>query len=271
VKPLVVGALRLLGRRSVRLGVLVAAMLARLTRPLGHGIAEEWLSAVFPELDRRARLGARQRTWENFLKGEAVSIAATHGRYPSLVPNPRLAALQPPLVLASFHVGPFAAMGAALERLPGEVVALDRGQFGTLPNITVLPRGENPADRSRAFNAALTALRSSGFAFVNVDAFAPDHLEVSTIEVPMLGRTLPLARGAFALARIADVPIVPIAARWRGNALEVEIGEPTRMDADGERGMAEATAAWIECYLRERPGETSVFMLERLRPPFQRR
>jgi lauroyl/myristoyl acyltransferase len=89
------------------------------------------------------------------------------------------------------------------------------------------------------------------------------------IEVPLLGRTLPLARGAFALARIADVPIIPIVPRWRGTAIEVEIGEPMRLGADGERGMAEAIAAWIERYLRERPGETSVFMLERLQPPFQ--
>jgi lauroyl/myristoyl acyltransferase len=255
----------------VRLAVLVADMLARLTRPLGHGISDEWLSDVFPELDARARRAARQRTWENFLKGEAVRIAATYGRYPPLVPNPRFAALQPPLVLASFHVGPYAAIGTALARLAGEVVALDRGQFGRIPHLTVLPRGENPVARSRAFSGALTALRGGGFAFVNVDAFEPEKLDVSTIEVPLFDRTLPLARGAFALARMADVPIVPIVARWRGNAIEVDIGAPIRLGADGERGMAEATVAWIERYLRERPGETSVFMLERLRPPFQAR
>jgi lauroyl/myristoyl acyltransferase len=272
VKSFVVGALRWLGRRSVRAAVLVAHVLARLTRPLGHGISDDWLSAVFPQLDARARRAARQRTWENFLKGEAVRIAATYGRYPPLLPNPRLAALRPPLVLASFHVGPYAAIGTALARLAGEVVALDRGQFGRVPHVTVLPRGENAAARSRAFSGALSALRSGGFVFVNVDAFEPEHLdEVSTIEVPMLGRTLPLARGAFALARIAGVPIVPIVPRWRGQAIDVEIGESMRLGPDGERGLAEATAAWIERYLRERPGETSVFMLERLRPPFQDR
>ena len=271
MKSLVVGALRSLGGWSVRLAVLVAATIARLTQPLGHGIADDWLAGVFPELDARGRRTARQRTWENFLKGEAVRIAATRGRYAPLVTNPGLEALRPPLVLASFHVGPYEAIGAALSRLPGEVVALDRGQFGRVPHVTVLPRGENAAARSRAFSAALTALRSGGFVFVNVDAYEPDKQEVSTIEVPLLGRTLPLARGAFALARIAQVPIVPIVPRWRGNAIEVEIGEPMRLDARGERAAAEVTAAWIERYLRERPGETSVFMLERLRPPFQGR
>jgi lauroyl/myristoyl acyltransferase len=271
VKRFVVAGLRLLGARSVKAGLLTARALALLTRPLGHGIADGWLAAVFPELDSTTRRAARQRTWENFLQGEAVAAAVAHGRYPGLVPSPRLEALRPPLVLAAFHVGPFQALGAALTELRGELVALDRGQFGAAQRITVLPGGEDEAARARVFNRALATLRSGGFAFMNVDAFHPEQFNVSTIDVPLFDRTLPLARGAFALARLADVPVAPIAARWRGIELEVEIGEPLHPGSGGEQALAQATASWIERYLRARPGEMSVFMLERLRPPVQGR
>jgi lauroyl/myristoyl acyltransferase len=267
VKRPVIAALRWLGGRSGVLGVMVAQALAWLTRPLGHGIDEDRLTAVFPELDQTASRGVRQRTWENFLKGEAVEAAVMRGRYPRLVRNAQLTALRPPLVLASFHVGPWPALAAALVELPGEVLALDRGQFGPLPHLTMLAGGEDTGARAAAFNRALGALRSGGFVFVTVDAFHQQEFDVASIEVPVLGRTLPLARGAFALARIARVPIVPIVARWRGTALEVELGPALRVGAGGERSLAEAAGSWIERYVRARPGEMSVFMLERLQPP----
>ncbi|HEY0631088.1 MAG TPA: hypothetical protein VGC98_03455 [Thermoleophilaceae bacterium] len=267
MKRLVIATLRWLGARSAILGVLVAQALAWLTRPLGHGIDEDLLTLLFPELDLTATRAARQRTWENFLKGEAVEAAVMRGRFPPLVPNPQLSGLRPPLVLASFHVGPWPAAAAALVELPGHVLGLDRGQFGPLPNLTVLPGGEDTGARAAAFYRALSALRSGGFAFITVDAFHKEEFDVASIEVPMLGRTLPLARGAFALARIACVPIVPIVVRWRGTAMEVELGTTMQVGAGGERSLAEAAASWIERYVRARPGEMSVFMLERLQPP----
>ena len=267
LKPVVVGLLRRMGARSPALGIRAAHAIANLTRPLGRGIDHGRLAAAFPELGPPAQHTARQRTWENFLKEQAVEAAVMHGRYPQLVPDPRLVELRPPLVLASFHVGPLPALAPLLAQLPGEVVALDRGQFGALPNLPVLPGGEDTAARAAAFNRALAALRSGGFAFITIDAFHPQEFEVAAIEVPLLGRTLPLARGAFALSRIAGVPLVPLVARWRGTAVEVELGDPISPGPGGERALAEKAAAWVENYLRARPGEMSVFMLERLRPP----
>ena len=104
---------------------------------------------------------------------------------------------------------------------------------------------------------------------VILDGYLRNDHSLPTIEVPMLGRSLPLARGAFALARISRTPIVPVVTRWRGTAMEVVVGDPIAPDL-GEAGMAAAAGDWIERYLRRMPGEISVFVLERLVPPLPR-
>jgi lauroyl/myristoyl acyltransferase len=245
-------------------------VLATVTRPLRrHGIAAEPLAEVFPDLPPEARRVVRQRTWECFLKGEAVEAGVGRGfgpgDYPRIVPNPAVSALPSPIIVASFHVGPFQALGAVVRTLPGELVAVDRGQFGPRPDVTMLRRGDDEWERARTFNRALSTLRRGGAVVVTVDGFHPDD-SIPTIEVPMLGRSLPLARGAFALARISRTRVVPIVTRWRGTAMEVTVGDPIAPDL-GEAGMAAAVGAWVEGYLRRRPGEVSVFLLERLLPP----
>jgi hypothetical protein len=263
-------ALRLVALRWPRGGLLLARALAGLTRPLRPGIPDEWLAAAFPQLDRQARRAARRRTWEGFLKEAALGpVVQRHGRSFAL-PSPAVARLRGPLVLAAFHVGPVAGLDGVLAALPGEVVALERGWVRARTRYTLLSGNQDSWERARSFSHALAALRRGAFVFLAVDAYEPEDYEVARIDVPMLDRTLPLARGAFALARMARVPIVPIVPRWRGNAIEVELGDPIEPSRD-ERAMATATAAWIDGYLRERPGEASVFMLERLRPPLARR
>jgi hypothetical protein len=265
LKRLVLGCLRRLAARSPRLGLLLAELVLVVTRRRRQGIADGQIAALFPRLDAAARRAVSTRTWENFLKGEAAEAAVIGGRYPPLLAGPRLRALRPPLVVASFHVGPFPALGAALAELPGEVLGLDRGQFGAGTGVKVIPGGEDEGARARAFHAALAALRRGDSVCLTVDGQHPDEFAVATIEVPLLGRTLPLARGAFALARLADVPVVPVVARWRGGGVEVEAGkavEPGR----GEEATARAIAAWFEDYLLARPGEITPFLLARLRP-----
>jgi len=268
LKRLVVGALRSLAAFWPRAGVGVAHALAAITRPLGHGIADEWLARTFPELSPAARRGVRQRTWASFLKGEAVDAAVMHrsGRraYPRLVAGGAIHELSPPLILASFHVGPHQALAAVLRALPADVLGIDRGQFAPRGDFTLLPAGEDEWERARTFHRALAGLRAGAFVFVDLDAHDPEEFDVSTIDAPVLGRTLPLARGAFALARISGTPIVPLVARWRGTAIEVVIGDAIPAVAS-ERDMALAAGAWIDGYLRDRPGEISVFLLERLR------
>ena len=262
-----IGALRLLAAAWPRAGVAAAHAFAALTLPLGHGIADADIAAVFPELGPEARRPVRQLTWEAFLKGEAVDAAVRRRTgYPRVIPSPELTSLRPPLVLASFHVGPHQALAEVLRALPGEVVAIDRGQFARRGGLRLLPAGEDQWARARTFHRTVTALRSGASVFVDLDAFHPDDYDVATIEAPVLGRSLPLARGAFALARIGRVPLVPLVARWRGTAIETTVGEAIDPSA-GEQAMAAAAGRFLDEYLRERPGEVSVFVLERLRPP----
>lgn len=258
--------LRRLGGWWPRGGVVAARGVALATRPLGRGIPDDWLAAVYPDLPAAARRRVQQEAREGFLKSSAAAPAVRRrGTWPVL-PNPRLARLRPPLVLASFHAGPLAVLDPLLASLPAEVVALHRHWGEDRAGYTLLRGGGDASQRALAFARALAALRAGGIAFLNVDGHEPGDYAVATIEVPMLGRTLPLARGAFALARLAEAPIVPIVPRWRGTAVEVELGDPIGPSRD-ERELAEATGAWLERYLRERPGEVSAFMLERLRPP----
>jgi hypothetical protein len=269
LKRLVVGALRSLAAFWPRAGVGAANALAAITRPFGRGIAVEWLARTFPDLGPEARRTVRQRTWASFLKGEAVDAAVRHrsGRraYPRLVRSAAIHELRPPLILASFHIGPHQALAAVLRSLPADVLGIDRGQFRPRGDFTLLPAGEDEWERARTFHRALAGLRAGAFVFVNLDAHHPDEFDVSTIDVPVLGRTLPLARGAFALARLSGAPVVPLVARWHGTAIEVVMGDAIPA-AESERDMALAAGAWIDGYLRDRPGEISVFLLERLRP-----
>lgn len=273
MKTAVLGFLRRLAGWWPRGGVLAAHVLAVLTRPLGHGIADDWLVAVFPELTPDRRRTVRQSTWESFLKGEATEAGVRRAKgprdYPRLVPNPALSALRPPVVVASFHVGPYQALGATLSPLPGEALIVDREQFGARPDVTMVAGGDDEWQRARTFHRALGTVRAGGTVLTMLDGAHTDDYPVSTIHVPMLGRSLPLARGAFALARIGRAPIVPIVLRWRGTAMDATVGDPIAPDL-GEERMAAAAAEWLERYLRRVPDEISVFVLERLRPPLRR-
>jgi lauroyl/myristoyl acyltransferase len=269
LKRVVIAALRLAAGRRPRAALLLAHALARLTAPLGFGIALEWLATVFPGLAADELRAARRRTWAGFLKGEALEaglVRVGSGAYPPVVPGSSQAmALEPPLILVTFHVGPYQGIGAALRLLPAEVLAIARGQYATQADITLVSAGEDRWARAGTFHRALTALRSGTFLLFTVDAYTPGAFDVSSIDVPLLGGTLPLARGAFALARVSGAPIVPLVGRWRGTELEMVVGEPIPA-ALGEAEMAAATARWLEGYLRANPGEISVFVLERLRP-----
>jgi lauroyl/myristoyl acyltransferase len=269
-KTVVLAALRSLARRSPRAAVLVAQALAQATRRLGFGIATEQLARAFPHLTRDELRSARAGTWASFLKGEALDAAARHGSstgfYPPTASTSALAELEPPLILITFHVGPFQALGAGLRVLRSDTMALTREQFESRPGVDLVGTGETEGGRARIFHQALSKLRSGGFVLITVDAFHPDEFAVSTIEAPVLGGTLRMARGAFALARITQTPIVPLVSRWRGSAMEFTVGDPIAPGPD-EAAMAEAAGRWIDGYLRERPGELTVFMLNLLRWP----
>lgn len=263
-----VRALRAVAARSPEGGLRAARGLAALTHLLGYGIAEEQIAELVGERGPRALASASRQSWATTLQAEALyaGLQRTPPAYPEILPEPALARLVPPAVLVSFHVGPFAALGAAFERLPGDVLTLMREAPTGERHMTRIQTGERPTERAYAFKQAVNAVRAGGFVSAIVDAVDPSYA-IATLEAPLLGGTIRLARGPFALARLSGAPLVPLAARWRGTAVEVVCGEPIA-PSDAEAALAAATAGWFDGYLRARPGELSAFLLERItRPP----
>lgn len=157
--------------------------------------------------------------------------------------NDALAQLRPPMILGTFHIGPTLGVGVLTERLKGETLVL-RGSVGSTDQ-----------ERAATFHRSIDRLRTNGFVVLAFDPY-----EAQRIAVPFLGRTLQLARGPFAMARIARVPILPVVARWVGEEVELIVGDP--LPAGNEQTMAEAAGRWLEGYLREQPGELSYRLRE---------
>jgi lauroyl/myristoyl acyltransferase len=272
MKTAMIRALRLVAGRLPHAGFALARGLAWLTQPLGRGIPEREIHALVPELDPARLRAARRRTWSNFLMAEALDAAlerpGSRSPHPRVVPTPA-ADLRPPAIIASFHIGPFPAIAAVLEQLDGEVLAVHRGRFAPRPGVTLVRIGESEWERARIFHRAVQALRSGGFVYTALDGYGDDGYDAATLEVPMLGGTVSLARGGFALARITGAPLVPMVARWRGTRVEITSGDPIEPGRT-EVATAAATASWIEGYLREYPGEIHPRTVEIVTPPERR-
>ncbi|HYH46827.1 MAG TPA: hypothetical protein VEG34_14170 [Thermoanaerobaculia bacterium] len=185
-----------------------------------------------------------------------------------------LADLRPPLILGTFHMGALHALGLALERLPGPVLALRQGPLYTpRPPLTIVTSAGGEQARAAAFQRALVHLKSGGFVALALDLPAGPG-----ISVPCLGRTLELARGPFALARITGAPLVPLAASWERGGVEVQVGDviapAAAVEAPAEDSaaksirwegtLAAAAAGWLERYVRETPGELGLGLLRSL-------
>ena len=162
---------------------------------------------------------------------------------------------KPPLIVATFHLGPLTALGAILEARIGPVLApIERR---SLDSEEVRERR-----RTKTFYEAARFVRAGGSVVIPLDPYV-----ASSIRVPFFGGTAPLARGAFALSRATGAPIVPIVARWRGTNVELVAGEPfvAAGGPDEERALAEATARWLENYLRANPEAISLRVLDLMR------
>lgn len=268
MKTALIESLRLIAGWWPRFGIWLARVLAWLSRPLGRGIPEERLAETFPQLPAAALPAVRRETWRNVLQNEALEAALSRSgsrpRYPRVVLDRPVTELSPPLVLVSFHVGPYRAVGAALERLSGDVLVLHRGNFAPLPGLTLIRTGDDEWARARALKHAVTTLRAGGFVYLAMDGFGEHGYDAATIEAPLLGGSVALARGGLALARITETPLVPLVARWRGNRAEIVCGDPIPPSTD-EHAMAASMARWLEQRLLEAPGAISPRTLEILR------
>lgn len=239
----VAGTLGALAVRSPRLAFLAADLLAKFWTIFGRRFSRARL--LLPNADLASM-------WRTHVRTQLLDGWMRHDRATALrlvQANDAITALRPPMIIGTFHVGPTYALGAVSERLSGETFAL-RG-----------PQGTTDQERAAKFYRAVEQLRS-GFVIV-----ALDPREAQRIATPFLGGTLQLARGPFAMARIARVPIVPVVARWEGDGIVLVVGDAIEF-ASEEQTMADAAAGWLEGYLREYPGELSyrVLELERRRP-----
>jgi hypothetical protein len=219
------------------------------------------LAFADPELARRASWSASVRYR---VLCSALGTPGTPWPHLGLVTVPDVSELPPPMVIATFHIGPMLALGAMIKRLPAETVAVTAG----LPDRQGMRSVGSAGDewrRVQAFTEALQALQADRFVFIAVDGAADRR-----IEVPLLGRSVSIGAGAFALSRISGAPLLPAAARWRGGKAEVVIGVP--IPAAGEEKMAGALARWLEHRIREYPVELgSDFVEFLLRAPLRNR
>jgi len=178
--------------------------------------------------------------------------------YPAIASGPDPRRLQPPMVLATCHIGEPWAVGALLENLPGEVLALrnDKGPAHR-PMARAAAGSSDEWSRIVATKCALDTLRRGGFVHLAVDGWGKGAIGPSVL--PGLP---PWRAGAFALSRLADAPLLPVTARWRGRKLEIITGEPITPGDQAE--MAAQFAHWVRGYLYAKPREILRFPAGRL-------
>lgn len=255
-------ALGRLASLSPRLGFLASDALARLWTITSRRPTRAELRSLFPLLTATDAGGVLRRFWvshaRTLLLGGWIRRDGIAPIRMLVRPNDAIAQLRPPMIVGTFHIGPTLGLGTLSERLQGETLVLRGTQFpldrATRQNVNLIEGTDQ--QRAATFHRAIERLRDNGFVIM-----ALDPNEAHRIAVPFLGGTLHLARGAFAMARVARVPIVPLVARWDGDAIELIVGEPLPVSGD-EQALAGAAAQWLEEYLRESPGELSYRILE---------
>ncbi len=252
-----------LAARHLALTLSAAAALGRLRNRLSRRWpAPEQIQALFPHLSRRAAarvawsiggLEARNRVLASCIRKSGLEPVRPLVRTPH-----DIAALRPSLLLGTFHVGAVHAFGPALERLPGPVLALRHGPlYSPKPPVEIVTTEGDDQQRAATFQRALARLSEGGFVVLALDV-----VPGSGLRVPCLGRTLELARGPFALARLANVPLVPFVARWRRGGVDIELGET--ITGEPENALAVSAARWLERYLLDSPAELGLGLLRRL-------
>jgi lauroyl/myristoyl acyltransferase len=223
------------------------------------------VEAIFPDRSAREISSFLRRIWKSRARTLATAGWLERGGRAALHAlvrrNEAVMRLPKPVIFGTFHVGPIAAIGAIEDLFPENVLLLRSSEptaRSRTPNIHVVSGTDQ--QRAAVFHRAVERLR--GGAAV-VTALDPEHAK--RIAVPFFGRSLQLARGPFAMARIAGVPIAPIVPRWFGNEIELIVGEPIAA-SDDEQQIAAAAAHWLEKYLREHPAELSQRIVHLMQP-----
>lgn len=252
------GVVVMLARRRPLLLYGAVGRFAQFTAPLAR--RRDWaarLRRLYPHLTRAEARAAAADLRSGILKSRAAGVAVTHAGgealWPPMAGAEAAGALRGPAILATYHCGALSALGGVLRHLPGEVLAVHRMEWKLPGNVTgIFIEGGGTGDAA-AFYRALATVRRGGYAFLVVEGRG--------IEVSLLGHTTTLRRGAFALARMSGVPIVPIFARWTGARATITVGEPIG-PSDDEAAMAQAMAQALERHMLDHPAEISAVWLE---------
>ena len=207
---------------------------------------------------RRAALAiaaneARNRLVLRRTSGRALAPFAPRVRFANAA---AAAELQAPLMFITAHVGALPLLAAGLDRLGTERLALRWSALhetapGEESAFTLGPL----AARTEALRRGLERLRQGK---IVVTALEGTH--GSADPGRLFGHRLDVGRGGFALARLAGVPIVPVAALWVRNRVQVALGRPLATTADAPA----ETALWFEGLLRRSPSQISLGLLRRL-------
>lgn len=258
-------ALGWLAALSPRAAFAAAGVLAALLSIASRRHTRASLRSLFPHLPRAAAGRILRRIWTTYARTLMLIGWMRRGGRSSILAlvrdNEAVRRLRPPMIVSTFHIGPTLSLGVLSERMQGETLVLRGTQFpldGHARHNVNLIEG-NDQQRAATFHRAIERLRQNGFVVLALDPH-----EAHRIAAPFLGRTLQLARGPFAMARIARVPIVPLVARWAGNEIELIVGDPLPV-LDDEQALAASAAQWLENYLRDSPGELSGRILELMR------
>ncbi|MDP9191703.1 MAG: hypothetical protein M3P06_08360 [Acidobacteriota bacterium] len=250
---------------SPRLAFAATAVLAALLTVGSRRHTPVSVRSLFPHLSRSEAGRVLRDIWRNYARTLLLSGWIHHDGRSSIHAlvreNDALRRLRPPMILCTFHIGPTLGLGVLSDRLQGETLVLRGTRFplGRAARHDVDLIEGTDQQRAATFHRAIDRLRQNGFVLL-----ALDPNEAHRIAAPFFGRTLQLARGPFAMARIARAPIVPLVARWVGDKIELIAGEPLPV-LDDEQALAAAAAHWLESYLRDSPGELSGRILELMR------
>lgn len=251
------------GRRSVlkrtagrwpREVAAAADLVAAATYRLRPGMEPDAIARLLPHLDGAAISRVRQESWAGHLRMRAWEGSIDAPRAPSRYAPVELkldpAALEPPMVLALFHLGPTRALRALFDVLPARTLLLARSER-TVGGLDVLRVTQDPAVRAACVARAIRGLRDGRFV-----AGAVDTVDTAAeVEAALFGRAIRLARGPFAIARLARVPLVPVATTWDGRRPAVLAGRP--ISSSDEPELIAQTARWLEEHLGRHPGDIS--------------
>lgn len=255
-----------LASRSPRIAFFVVDTIAGFLAIVSTRHTRAGLRSLFPALSQAEAGRVLRRIWMTHMRTLLLGgwVRRTGGApIRKLVRNnDAIRELRPPMIVSTFHIGPTFGLGVLSEWLQGKTLVLRGPQFPIDPAMRGSVNFVEGTDQQRAasFHRAIEQLRENGFILIALDPWeAP-----SRIAVPFLRGTLHLARGAFAMARIARVPIVPLVARWAGREIELVVGDPLPT-SDDEQELAASAAKWLERYLVESPGELSYRILQLMR------